>query len=81
MSSDSLDTLASATGLSRAAMLEIHEAVKANQALLNGCPYHEFSPILPRVPLRQRYRCINCGGEIDASAHYWHEQGRRPAAS
>lgn len=73
---DGLGVMADLTGLSRQSMVEIHERVKENQSLLNGCGYHEFSPILPRVRMNQKYRCINCGGEVDSSAFYWFEKGR-----
>lgn len=75
---DGPGVMADLTGLSRQSMVELAEQVKANNALLNACAYHDFSPILPRVPLRQRYRCVNCGGEVDHHAWYWHQQGRRP---
>ena len=73
---DGIGVMSQVSGLSRADVLSIAEQVKANHAKLNSCAYHEFAPILPLVPVRQRYRCINCGGEIDAIAHMWHERGR-----
>lgn len=70
--------MADLTGLARESVVEIAERVRANHEALESCSYHEFSPILPRVPTRQRYRCIHCGGEVDYHAWYWHEKGRRP---
>lgn len=74
---DALDTLGALTGLNRATMEELAAQVKANNAKLNACRWHDFAPIPPMQPLRQRYRCEHCGGEIDAHAYYWHQQGRR----
>ena len=31
----------------------------------------------PALSMKQRHRCRRCGGEIDAHAYHWHEQGRR----
>lgn len=64
------------SGMPRSEVLAIWGQVKANQAKLNACPYHEFDPILP-LATKPRYRCNHCGGEVDASAYHWHEQGRR----
>lgn len=75
---DGIAVLSSVTGLPRKTLVEIAAEVKANHALLHACPHHEFSPILPRVPVAQRYRCIECGGEVDHHAYYWHQLGRRP---
>lgn len=68
--------------LSRTSMADLAAEVKANAERLDSCPYHEFAPVqmpqgTPMAPLRQRYRCIECGGEIDRHAWYWFEQGRR----
>lgn len=69
--------MADLTGLSRKTIQEIAEEAKANQARLASCPYHDFSPILPRRTLGQKYRCIECGGEVDAHAYHWFQEGRR----
>jgi hypothetical protein len=74
---DGVGVMADLTGLSRQSMADLAAEVKANSERLNSCPYHEFAPILPRVPLNQRYRCIECGGEINSSEWYWHQEGRR----
>lgn len=81
---DSLDQLATATGLTRETMLELAAQAKANQARLGPCPWHDFEPVpSARVVLGQpsRYRCKRCGGEVDRHAFYWHEQGRRTQAT
>ena len=71
--SDGISVLSSLTGLARKTLLQIADEVKANHALLNACQRHEFSPI----STGRRYRCIECGGEIDRHAFYWHQIGRR----
>lgn len=77
---DSLGQLATATGLSRSAMLELAAEAKANVARLNACPWHDFEPV-PGAKVvfahPSRYRCKHCGGEVDHHAFHWHEQGRR----
>lgn len=79
--SDSLDTLSTATGLSRETMLVLVAQAKANQQRLDACAWHDFEPA-PGAKLvfgqPGRYRCKHCGGEVDRHAFYWHEQERRP---
>lgn len=65
------------SGIPRHEVLSIWEQVKANQYKLSACPWHDFEPILPLVKTGQKYRCKHCGGEVNASAYHWHEQGRR----
>ena len=81
---DGAGVMADLTGLSRQSMVDLAAEVKANSERLSACPYHEFAPVqmapgVPMTPLRQRYRCIECGGEIDRHAWYWFQQGRRAA--
>lgn len=80
---DGVGVMADLTGLSRQSVVDIAAQVRANSERLAACPYHEFSPIVPstdtpRAAMRPRYRCIECGGEVDANAYHWHQQGRRP---
>lgn len=77
---DSLDVLSSATGLTRAAMVEIAAKAKENGAKLRACPWHDFEPVPGTRQVfgqPERYRCRHCQGEVDRHAFYWHEQGRR----
>lgn len=78
---DGIGVMSDLTGMPRERLQQLAEVVKANQAALNSCDYHEFEPMAPVYPpalsMKQRHRCRRCGGEIDAHAHYWHEQGRR----
>lgn len=73
--------MAELTGLGQDEIRAIAEQVKANQAKLDACPWHEFERSTATGMLRsvthQRYVCRNCGGEVDHHAHYWHELGRR----
>lgn len=73
----SVDTLAKLTGISHEDMLATWDQVKANGAKLNACPRHDFEQIPDGKPMRHRFRCTHCTGEVDSSAYYWHEQGRR----
>lgn len=73
---DGAAVLGELSGLGRETMASIWEEVKSNHAKLNACQWHEFEPVLP-LATKPRYRCKNCGGEIDSSAFHWHEQGRR----
>lgn len=65
----------------RATAQTILAEVRANHAKLNACLYHEFELIYGYKPtdFKRRYACVHCGGTIDGSAYYWHEQGRRPS--
>ena len=74
---DGVGIMADLSGLSRQSMVDLAAEVKVNVDRLSACPYHEFAPILPLAALRQRYRCIECGGEVDRNAYVWHERGRR----
>lgn len=79
---DGIGVMADLTGHSRDEITAIAEQVKANHVRLNGCAYHEFEALITAPPGHGKYRCRNCGGEINAIAHHWHELGRRtkPAA-
>jgi len=67
--------LSDLSGIPQDGVRQIFEQVKANHAKLNACPFHDFAPL---GGPRKRYRCQNCGGEVDFHAYHWHEQGRRP---
>jgi hypothetical protein len=54
---------------------QILAEVKANHAKLDGCPSHDFAEIEPRKVIGGRYRCANCGGDIDAIAYSWYTKG------
>lgn len=75
---DGVGVMADLTGLSRQSVVDIAAQARANSERLTACPYHEFSPVASEAPRRPRYRCIECGGEVDANAYHWHQQGRRP---
>lgn len=76
---DGFGSMSAVTGLPHSELRRLAESARANHERLRSCARHEFEPVLPMVPMRQWYRCRNCGGEVDAHAYYWHEQGRRSA--
>ena len=52
------------------------ENVKANHRVLDDCPRHDFSTDCdPDKPLGKHWRCVNCGGRVDAMAKLWYERG------
>lgn len=76
---DGFGIIAELARIPRKSVFQIAAEVKANQARLNGCMHHAFTPILPIKVVSQRYRCAKCAGEVDFHAWYWHEKGRRAA--
>jgi hypothetical protein len=72
---DSVDTIASATGIPRADLLATWERVKANHARLDACRRHDFARIDPHTPMVGKYRCRECGGEADGSSVFWYQKG------
>lgn len=72
---DSVDTLSTATGLSRATMLEIWAGVKANSAKLDACQRHEFVCEAPGK-LGAKWRCSACGGTVSGTDAHWYNLGR-----
>lgn len=74
--SNSLDTLSRLTGIQRTEMDKIVVEVKANQAKLVACRRHAFV-VIGEPRYNARYRCANCGGEVDSSARFWYEEGRK----
>lgn len=78
-STDSLQTLCDATGVSRSSMLVLWEEVKANQAKLAACARHDFIALEPERRLGGKFRCTSCGGEADSHAVHWYRDGLRHA--
>lgn len=78
---DGAGVMSELSGMQRSEVLARWEQVKANQAKLDACPWHEFErygvDASSKTVLRQKYRCKHCLGEIDHIAYHWHEQGRR----
>ncbi len=75
---DGLGVMSEVTGLPRDEILSIWEEVKANQAKLDSCPWHEFERLITAPPGKEAYGCRHCRGKVDASAYRWHQLGRRP---
>lgn len=67
------------SGLSAEEVARIAGEVKANQAKLNGCQYHDFKlHEQDQILTRSKFRCIHCGGIVNGNQYRWHELGRRP---
>ena len=45
---------------------EIWEQVKENKNKLNSCNYHQFDDITPNLKMGKKYKCKNCGGELNS---------------
>lgn len=57
---------------------KIWEQVQANQAKLRACPRpHVFPP--KEKGIGKRYTCLKCGGDVDAIARLWYEEGFKDA--
>ncbi|HEY9610580.1 hypothetical protein [Allocoleopsis sp.] len=50
--------------------------VKQNGAILDGCGRHDFSiDLRPEKVAGKRWKCANCGGEVNSENKYWYELG------
>lgn len=74
-----VDVMADITGLPREEVASIADQVKANQAKLKGCKWHDFELMDSAPKYRTEYKCKHCLGTIDVSAYRWHEVGRKSA--
>lgn len=72
---NALEKIEDVTGLKRGDINEIWEQVKANQALLNACPLHDFQPHEMRGSMVRKYKCTHCGGTADSLAVSWYKKG------
>lgn len=51
-------------------------SVQANTKALKECAGpHNFVQLFPNQPLRSRFRCSLCGGEVNVSAYLWYKNG------
>lgn len=75
MSSRGVDALAKVSGLAPDEIRAIALQVKANTERLKACTGHDFAPVPGLPALRRRYRCRQCQGEIDHTAHTWYQRG------
>jgi hypothetical protein len=69
------------TGMSESKVADIARIARENVQRLSSCSIHAFEPVGPVAPLRTRYRCAACGGEVDSSAYRWYMQGRAHEAA
>lgn len=73
-----VSALSELSGLGQGEIMSIVEQVKANNAKLNGCPYHDFElHEQGALVSRSKFRCVHCGGIINGDQYRWHELGRR----
>lgn len=58
--------------------LEILRRAESNHATLMGCSGHEFVPHGMNImgAPEDQYRCVRCGGLLDATAYRWYSVGR-----
>jgi hypothetical protein len=68
--------LSQLSGMTESKVADIARQARENVAKLTACPLHTFEPTGPVQPLRTRYRCTACGGEVDSHAHHWYMRGR-----
>lgn len=55
---------------------ETWEKVKQNRAQLDACDRHNFNIDLhPEKTTGKRWRCANCGGEVNSENKHWYELG------
>lgn len=67
--------LADLAGTTVTDVQKLAEKVRQDIAKLEACERHRFEPIGPIQPLRTRYLCLVCGGQVDSHAVYWYERG------
>jgi hypothetical protein len=54
-------------------MDKIWEYVKENHKKLKSCNLHNFEDITPDRKIYKKYKCKNCGGELDGiNVSYYH---------
>jgi predicted SprT family Zn-dependent metalloprotease len=55
--------------------------VKRNQALLDSCQQHAFTPTQMQHGFVRRYMCSHCQGEVDSHGFHWYSKGLAHAAA
>lgn len=54
----------------------LSEQVKKNRETLMNCKQHDFSiDLTPERVLGKRWKCAECGGEVEGSEKHWYELG------
>ena len=57
-------------------VMKIWNRVRENSKKLEGCTRHDFSiDNTPEKPLLKKFKCTNCGGEVDSQYKKWYELG------
>lgn len=72
------EVLGKLSGLSADDIKNIAAQVKINHEALTACAGHAFA-VIDSTKLMPRYRCANCGGEVDSHAAHWYQRGREHA--
>ena len=80
MKNNPLKTLSKMSGLSQNDIKEIGRQVQANNDLLKPCKRHSFVDQTPDKQLGKTYKCLNCGGTVDAVKRMWYEIGLQHGA-
>jgi len=62
-------------GMTKENVRRIMDEVEVNYERLDRCPAHAFELIEGGQPLRNRYACKVCGGEVDNTARFWYTKG------
>ncbi len=60
--------------MNRADLDQIWADVKANRAILDACPLHDFVPEEPGK-FGSRHRCTRCGGTAESLHAFWYRRG------
>lgn len=73
---DVVKALSDVSGLRKKEIKQIWENVKANHKRLDECEGpHEFELVGEDRPLKSKYRCRKCKGELDRINHGWYQRG------
>lgn len=72
---NALEVLGEVSGVGTDEAKRIFDEVKANLALLDGCPRHVFEPNKRQGKLVRDYKCKRCGGVLDSINVRWYNRG------
>ncbi len=56
-------------------MRRLLDAIIANNNVLEECSRHSFDIDISKRVADKRWKCSNCGGELDDSRKSWYEKG------
>lgn len=75
----SVVALSEISGISTSEVETIIVKVKENHRLLAGCSRHTFGLPVNEKPFGGHWKCMTCGGEVDAMARHWYQLGMKHA--